>query len=264
MVDILKYKVSPEKMGWSCDPSEFRFRTTAELKEPEKLEDIIKGQETAKKQLKDAIRLGQNAILVGPPGCGKSLLANKLAEQYSNEITQREKIILQDQLLAHNFEDSFEPLALALPTPKGTELRNDLNKLVNDMKRGSIPREKLTAREIEEIKKERKELEKERDIIYKDLEKMRSNSQKYYEIKTKLYEGGMEDLLERFLDRPFSPFPQIKRVRISKEQAEEILGGYINTTESEIKRLDSILKQERPEALIEKYKEYPKVKKLLE
>ncbi|PIU72655.1 hypothetical protein COS79_01725, partial [Candidatus Woesearchaeota archaeon CG06_land_8_20_14_3_00_33_13] len=66
MVDILKYKVSPEKMGWNCDPSEFRFKTTAELKEPEKLEDIIKGQETAKKQLKDAIRLGQNAILVGP------------------------------------------------------------------------------------------------------------------------------------------------------------------------------------------------------
>ncbi|MBU3941782.1 MAG: AAA family ATPase, partial [Nanoarchaeota archaeon] len=131
-------------------------------------------------------------------------------------------------------------------------------------KKGSIPREKLTAREIEEIKKERKELEKERDSIYKDLEKMRSNSQKYYEIKTKLYEGGMEDLLERFLDRPFSPFPQIKRVRISKEQAEEILGTYINITESEIKRLDSILKQERPEALIEKYKEYPKVKKLLE
>ena len=264
MVDILKYKVSPEKMGWNCDPSEFRFKTTAELKEPEKLEDIIKGQETAKKQLKDAIRLGQNAILVGPSGCGKSLLANKLAEQYSNEITQREKIVLQDQLLAHNFEDSFEPLALALPTPKGTELRNDLNKLVNDIKKGSIPREELTAREIEEIKKERKELEKERESIYKDLEKMRSNSQKYYEIKTKLYEGGTEDLLERFLDRPFSPFPQIKRVRISKEQAEEILGTYINTTESEIKRLDSILKQERPEALIEKYKEYPKVKKLLE
>ena len=262
MVDILKYKVSPEKMGWSCDPSEFRFRTTAELKEPEKLEDIIKGQETAKKQLKDAIRLGQNAILVGPPGCGKSLLANKLAEQYSNEITQREKIVLQDQLLAHNFEDSFEPLALALPTPKGTELRNDLNKLVNDIKKGSIPREELTAREIEEIKKERKEFEKRRDSIYKDLEKVRSSSQKYYEIKTKVYEGGMEDPLEHFFDRPFSPFPQIKT--ISKEQAEEILGIYINITESEIKRLDSISKQERPEQLIEKYREYPKVKKLLE
>ena len=262
MVDILKYKVSPEKMGWNCDPSEFRFKTTAELKEPEKLEDIIKGQETAKKQLKDAIRLGQNAILVGPSGCGKSLLANKLAEQYSNEITQREKIVLQDQLLAHNFEDSFEPLALALPTPKGTELRNDLNKLVNDIKKGSIPREELTAREIEEIKKERKEFEKRRDSIYKDLEKVRSSSQKYYEIKTKVYEGGMEDPLEHFFDRPFSPFPQIKT--ISKEQAEEILGIYINITESEIKRLDSISKQERPEQLIEKYREYPKVKKLLE
>ena len=264
MVNILKYKVSPEKMGWSCDPSEFRFRTTAELKEPEKLEDIIKGQETAKKQLKDAIRLGQNAILVGPPGCGKSLLANKLAEQYSNEITQKEKIILQDQLLAHNFEDSFEPIALALPTPKGIELRNDLNKLMNDIKKGGISREKLTASEIEEIKKDKKELEKERDVIYKDLEKMRSSSQKYYEYepKRRVYEGSMEDLLENFFNRPFSPFPQ--RVRISKEQAEEILETYINRTESEIKRLDSILKQERPEALIEKYREYPKVKKFLE
>ena len=265
-MDISKYEVNPEKMGWNCNPSEFRFRTTAELKEPEKLEDIIKGQETAKKQLKDAIRLRQNAILVGPPGCGKSLLAKKLAEQYSNEITQKEKIILQDQLLAHNFDDSFEPLALAIPTPKGTELRNDLNKLVNDIKKGSIPREKLTAREIEEIKKDKQYLKKERNQIYKNLERVRSSSQEYYESETKrrIYEGGMEDLLEHLFDRPFTPFPQTKRVRISKEQAEEILGTYINTIESDIKRIDSILKQERPEKLIEKYKEYPKVKKLLE
>ncbi len=160
-MDISKYEVGYEKLRWYC-PLEFQFKSTAELKESEKLEDIIKGQETAKKQLKDAIRLRQNAILVGPPGCGKSLLANKLAEQYSKEIAQKEKIVLQDQLLAHNFDDSFEPLALILPTPKGSELRDDINQFVNEIKRRGISK-KLSAREIEEIKRDKEGLEKARE-----------------------------------------------------------------------------------------------------
>ncbi len=79
MVNISKYEVNIRKLRWNCNPKEFEFKDTSQLKEPGRLEDIIKGQEIAKKQLKDAIRLRQNAILVGPPGCGKTLIAKEIA-----------------------------------------------------------------------------------------------------------------------------------------------------------------------------------------
>ncbi len=97
---------------------------------------------------------------------------------------------------------------------------------------------------------------------------MRHGSREYYEIERRDYDydiENMKDFLEHFFERSFSPFPiHARRVRINKEQAEEMVEADLHRIELEIERLDSMLKQTRPEALIEKYKEYPKVKRLLE
>ncbi|MCX6746674.1 MAG: AAA family ATPase [Candidatus Pacearchaeota archaeon] len=258
MVNVSKYEVNVRELRWNCNPKEFEFKDTSQLKESGKLEDIIKGQEIAKKQLKDAIRLRQNAILVDPPGCGKSLLANKLAEQYSAEL--QDEIQLTDQVLTYNFNDSFEPLALSLPTPKGSELQTDLNQLVNDIKNGRITKEKLSEENINEIKKSSKELEEQKKYIYKFLEKIKkSNGNFKFQVKPP---EDIEDWIKSFFNSGM--IPHVGTISMSKEQVQKIAERDIYRTETEIKRLENLLKQQRPEYLIEKYKAYPKVKEFLE
>jgi len=269
MVNLSEYEVGYEKLRWNCNSDEFRFRSTAELKKPERLEDIIKGQETAKKQLKDAIRLRQHAILVGPPGCGKSLLANMLAQQYSQELNQKEKIVLQDQLLAHNFDDSFEPLALALPTPVGNELRDDLNRMVNDIKKGVLHLEELSEREKTEYKSEMKELEEEKQKAYEDLKKIKNNPQKYYHVgirKRSPEAESPEGLLEEILrEGPWFALSGITVKSVKREELEAILKEKISILQERQNSISKILTQKGgPEALLEKYVNHPKVKEYIE
>ncbi|MBI4441704.1 AAA family ATPase [Candidatus Woesearchaeota archaeon] len=129
-----KGEVSLEAIVWKADPKEFSFTSTAEIQPPANPIDIVKGQDDAKEALSLAIRLRQNAILIGPAGCGKSLLAKTVAEQFS--LQNVNKIKLYDQLLVHNFENEFEPEVLILPTPMGKEFASDFKLFMRHIRDG--------------------------------------------------------------------------------------------------------------------------------
>src|SRR3989338_591480 len=62
-----------------------KFKTTQEIKVPEKIIDTIIGQETAVKIVKKVAKQRRNLLLIGQPGIGKSLIGQALAELLPKE-----------------------------------------------------------------------------------------------------------------------------------------------------------------------------------
>src|SRR3990170_2293767 len=93
------------------------FRSTAELKIPEKLVEQVIGQEGAVEVIKKASEQKRHVMLIGDPGTGKSMLARSMSE-----LLPRDE--LQDIIVYHNAEDSNEPKIRVVPAGKGREIVN--------------------------------------------------------------------------------------------------------------------------------------------
>ena len=86
-----------------------RFKTTEEVKIPEKLVDQVIGQDKAVNIIKKAARQHRNVMLIGEPGTGKTLLAQAIAEQLP--ITD-----LEDVLVYKNVNDENDPIIKSVKT----------------------------------------------------------------------------------------------------------------------------------------------------
>jgi Lon-like ATP-dependent protease len=93
------------------------FRSTAEIKIPEKLVDQVIGQEHAVEVIKKAAEQKRHVMLIGDPGTGKSMLARSMTELLPKED-------LQDIIVYHNPEDPNEPRVRVVPAGKGREIVN--------------------------------------------------------------------------------------------------------------------------------------------
>ncbi len=93
------------------------FRSTAEVKIPERIVDQVIGQERAVEVIRKAAEQKRHVMLIGDPGTGKSMLAHAMTE-----LLPRDE--LQDIIVYHNPEDPNEPKMRVVPAGKGREIVN--------------------------------------------------------------------------------------------------------------------------------------------
>jgi lon-related putative ATP-dependent protease len=90
------------------------------------------GQARAVESLRFGIGLereGYNVFVLGPPGSRRHSLATELAEARASE-----KKAPDDWCYANNFSDPERPRALRLPAGRGTEFRDDMRALIDDIR----------------------------------------------------------------------------------------------------------------------------------
>jgi predicted ATP-dependent protease len=111
-----------------CDPARFPFKTTAELPDS----PLVFGQARAVAAIQFGIgmhREGYNLFALGPAGAGKHAVVRKfLEEQAAAEPSAR------DWCYVHNFEQPHRPQALSLPKGKGAKFRDDMTRLVDELR----------------------------------------------------------------------------------------------------------------------------------
>jgi len=136
-----------EALRRTCDSDALGFATTADL---EPLAQAI-GQDLAMRAVRFGLDLdhpGYNIFALGLPGSGRATMIRQLLEaRAAAEPTP------PDWCYVSNFHASREPQALQVPSGRGPQLRDDVNRLLNELS-ASLPR----ALQSEEFRKERDEI----------------------------------------------------------------------------------------------------------
>ena len=120
-------ELRPEALRRTVDPAELSFRSTAEL---EPLPGTI-GQQRAVEAIGFGVGIpspGYNTYALGPAGTGRTTIIMRLLQR---EAANRP--VPDDWCYVNNFADPHRPRALRLPAGKGTQLRSDMNNLIDEL-----------------------------------------------------------------------------------------------------------------------------------
>ncbi|VBB08557.1 endopeptidase la (lon) serine protease (s16) signature [Lucifera butyrica] len=131
---MTKYQELPvEKLRFVCDESKLSFETTASVPPL----NVMIGQERAVKAVEFGLFTkipGYNIFISGLVGTGKITYAKSAV----HKVAQKQEVP-NDWCYVNNFENQGQPIALSLPPGLGSILRQDMQELVEDLKR-EIPK----------------------------------------------------------------------------------------------------------------------------
>ncbi|MCG6925972.1 MAG: AAA family ATPase [Acidobacteria bacterium] len=124
--------LSPPQLRRASDPASFDFETTADVAD---VPGII-GQERVEEAVQFAIgihRYGYNLYALGPSGMGKHSFVRAFLDRRAAEGPAP-----PDWCYVHNFRNARRPRALKVPPGRGPRLREDVERLIGELK-AAIP-----------------------------------------------------------------------------------------------------------------------------
>lgn len=157
------YPLRVDQLNRPCDPGSFRFETTAELQP----EDRIIGQPRGTRAIEFGIRVespGFNIYVLGESGTGRTTAIERFLEGCA-----RDEPVPPDWVYVYNFLDPHKPKAVKLAPGKGGELRDDMDRLVGQL-RTAIPRAFDTEDFREAVHRVEGELGRKRDEEFSALQ----------------------------------------------------------------------------------------------
>lgn len=110
-----------------CDLSTFDFETTKDIEEYQH----IVGQDRVVSSIQFGVSMdrdGYNIFALGPNEMGKKELIEDFLEKHS-----KDEDVPHDTCYVNNFDEEYKPKILQLPPGRGTELRDAMNKLIEDL-----------------------------------------------------------------------------------------------------------------------------------
>jgi len=124
-----KRELPPEKLNYFCDPAQFKFKSTKELKP---LHEVI-GQKRAVDAIDFGVDLksyGYNIFALGPAGAGRTSTIKEAVEKRAREMPTPD-----DWCYVFNFQNPDQPNSLRLPAGKGKQLKKNMEQLIVQLKR---------------------------------------------------------------------------------------------------------------------------------
>ncbi len=124
-----KRELLSEKLSYLCDSSQFKFKSTAELKP---LDEVI-GQERAVAAIDFGVDLksyGYNIFALGPVGAGRTSTIKEAVEKRAQLMP-----VPDDWCYVFNFQNPDQPNALRLPAGKGKRLLKSIERLISQLKK---------------------------------------------------------------------------------------------------------------------------------
>jgi len=126
-------ELPPECLRWTCDPSGFSFKTTAEIPP---LEGIVE-QERPIRAIRFGLDIkspGYNIYVSGLTGTGKTTVIRTFLEEIAAKMP-----IPDDWFYVYNFQDPNCPTILNLPAGRARALKVEMDELVRHLK-SEIPK----------------------------------------------------------------------------------------------------------------------------
>jgi len=157
--------LKPDELRRCCDYKRFRFSTTDEL---EPLEGII-GQDRAMEALRLGLKIKDprnryNVFVSGDAGLGKASAVTHFLKELS-----REQPTPPDICYVHNFQVPHRPRYLLLPAGKGRELKQDMDRCIDFLKR-ELPKVLESEEFKAQAKEERERFVARREELFRRLE----------------------------------------------------------------------------------------------